>query len=62
MPNPIMTVANLRSVLSKIGPEFDNCPVAIWLPDSRVDLHQLISRKPVQGSILIEGNLRPGGR
>lgn len=58
--NPQMTVKQLRDALKTFAPEFDDAPITIWLPGSRIDLHQLMGHKLVKGELLIEGNLREG--
>jgi hypothetical protein len=58
--NPQMTVAKLREQLNAIEAKYGNMPVTIWLPGSRIDLHQVMSLVPMKGEILIEGNVRDG--
>ena len=60
--NPQMTLNQLRAALDRIENKYGNVPVVVWLPGSRIDLHQMIDLKPNRnGEILIEGNLREGG-
>lgn len=61
MSNPQMTVRQLREALAKIDRMYDDIPVVIWLPGSRIDLHQFMgSTVGNNGELLIEGNLREG--
>lgn len=57
---PKMTVNQLKEALNRIPAEYGELPVSIWLPGSRVDLHQLMGLTPKADEILIEGNLREG--
>lgn len=57
MSIPQMTVKDLRDSLALLGPGHDNKPVKVWLPGSKIALHQMMK---IGDSILIEGNVEPG--
>jgi hypothetical protein len=50
-----MTVAQLKSFLNALPPEDNDRQVRVWLPGSRIVLHQGMGL--IGSEILIEGNL-----
>jgi hypothetical protein len=55
-----MTVRALAEALAELVEKHGDVPVTIWLPGSKIDLHQMIGYYPHTGEVLIEGNVREG--
>lgn len=55
---PQMTVAQLIAELGKVDDKAK--PVQVWLPGSRIALHQVMHNVTRYGVLLIEGNVEEG--
>lgn len=57
-----MTVGMLRKSLEQLGSGYDNKPLRIWLPGSRIQLSTTIlpNSDSDGGSVMIEGNVMLG--
>lgn len=57
----VMTLKQLRAIVAKYPPEFDDAEIKVWLPGSTIRLDAMAGGFMQRGTVLLlEGNIDPG--